>query len=150
MIFLPLYSMEGTVIANVTYYAAVSASCPVPELAYQYLRMFLSEDVQWESARRQPGRTQYQGLLEGSWPVRTTGSTAALWENYLNQLNGGTKLLQSLNPEDNMLESVTDQIDCVSFLTDASYALQTVLADKNPEERIDQWLADLQYRMMEA
>ena len=65
-------------------------------------------------------------------------------------MNKGTKLLQSLNPQDNILESITDQIDSVSFLTDASYALQTVLVDKNPEERIDQWLSDLQYRMMEG
>ena len=150
MTFLPLSSMDGAVTANVTYYAAVSASCQAPELAYQYLRMFLSEDVQWESARRQPASTQYEGLLESSWPVRTVGSTAVLWENYLNQLNKGTKLLQSLNPQDNILESITDQIDSVSFLTDASYALQTVLVDKNPEERIDQWLSDLQYRMMEG
>ena len=75
---IPLQSVSGEVIANVTYYAAVGAGCTDPGLAYQFIREFLSEECQWE-------RTHELGewhLLSVGWPVRAEGSVEALWPRY--------------------------------------------------------------------
>lgn len=90
---LPLRSVGGDVVAEVTYYGAVGSGCENPELAYAFVRSFLLEDSQWEENRPQSlnavgekGRkvstanaTQVPGLIEDGWPVRVKGSLAPLW-----------------------------------------------------------------------
>lgn len=147
--FLPLRSMEGTVSASVTYYAAVDGSCATPELAYRFIRLFLTEDAQWEGLRRQPAGTQYPTLLEDSWPVRTKGSTAALWESYKEQVSS-PPLKQVELADDTVLDSLTSQIQTVSFQTDAMQQLSGVVFAENLEESVDAWLQDLRYGLMEG
>lgn len=75
----PVRSMDGSVIADVTYYGAISAGSQNPELAYEFLRAFLTEDFQWER-----NLIDVQGVwkLAGyGWPVRSEGSYAALTES---------------------------------------------------------------------
>ena len=62
----PLRSMDGSVVADVTFYGAVSSGCKHPELAYEFLRHFLSMDFQHE-----PTKLDFYG-----WPVRTAESVA--------------------------------------------------------------------------
>lgn len=90
---LPMRSIGGDVVANVTYYGAVGSGCQDPERAYEFLRMFLLEESQWEANRPQSlnavgekGRkvsttntTQVPGLIEEGWPVRSQGSLDSLW-----------------------------------------------------------------------
>ena len=90
---LPMRSMGGDVVADVTYYGAVGSGCKDMELAYRFLRQFLLEDSQWERNRPQSqnavgekGRkvsttnsTQMTGLIEDGWPVRIEGSLEPLW-----------------------------------------------------------------------
>ena len=90
---LPLRAMGGDVVANVTYYGAVGAGCDDSETAYEFLRMFLSEESQWEENRPQSqnavgekGRkinttnaSQHPGLIGDGWPVRVAGSLNPLW-----------------------------------------------------------------------
>lgn len=90
---LPMRSIGGDVVAQVTYYGAVGSGCKDPELAYSFLRMFLLEESQWEQNRPkspyavgEKGRkisttngTQATGLIEKGWPVRTQGSLQPLW-----------------------------------------------------------------------
>lgn len=75
----PIRAMDGSVIADVTYYGAISAGCQNPELAYEFLRAFLTEDFQWER-----NLTDVRGAWKPAgygWPVRTEGSYAALTES---------------------------------------------------------------------
>ena len=62
----PLRAVDGSVVADVTYYGAISSGCKYPELAYEFLRNYLSAEFQYKSS-----------LLDNfGWPVRTAGSVA--------------------------------------------------------------------------
>lgn len=151
---LPVHSLEGQVTATVTYYAAVDVSCRTPRLAYKYLRMFLSEDAQWETLRRQPSSTQYPSLLEQSFPVRTKGCLSTIWNSYKMQPSKGDRgalpKLRSLAPDEAVIDSLTEQIDQVNFITDLVSSLDTVLTANNVEESFDNWLAELQFSLAEG
>ena len=89
----PLRTADGSLIAEVTYYGAVGGGCDTPELAYEFLRAFLTEEYQWDIYRpridksyalrdtRRRSEVQTRGLVEDSWPVRSTGSAVYLWDN---------------------------------------------------------------------
>ena len=87
----PMRNTDGAVVAEVTYYGAIGSSCREPGLAYDFLRMFLTEEYQWDMIRpraprenidffKLPAEVQVDGMIEDSWPVRTTGATAYLWD----------------------------------------------------------------------
>ncbi|MBQ8280199.1 MAG: extracellular solute-binding protein [Roseburia sp.] len=93
----PLRAMDGSVVAEVTYYGAVGAGTNQPELAYDFLREFLTEDYQWEILRPQTDRSkddmwnhareiQNDGLVEESWPVRSKEAASYLWKNWRYQI----------------------------------------------------------------
>ena len=42
----PLRSTDGSVTADITFYGAVTSGCKNPELAYEFLRYFLTEESQ--------------------------------------------------------------------------------------------------------
>lgn len=74
----PVRSLDGSIIADVTYYGAITAGCQNPELAYEFLRAFLTEDFQWEKNLVDVGRIWRPAGY--GWPVRTVGSFSALTE----------------------------------------------------------------------
>lgn len=76
----------GDLIADVTYFGAVGASCRHPELAYEFLRLFLSEDAQWEVNRSRSTQGFQAGLIAAGWPVRAEGAAEYLWQNMEFQL----------------------------------------------------------------
>lgn len=94
----PLRAINGSVVAEVTYYGAVGAGSQNPELAYDFLREFLTEEYQWDILRPQTDRSkdsmingyaqelQNDGLVEHSWPVRANGAAVDLWKNWCYQL----------------------------------------------------------------
>lgn len=93
----PLRSTDGQASATVTYYGAVGGGCAVPELAYEFLRQFLTEEFQWDIYRprvkktneifdHEPPEPQRYILVESSWPVRFDGSVEPLWDNRAYQL----------------------------------------------------------------
>ncbi len=143
----PLRSIENQVTATVTYYAAVDASCEEMELAYNYLRMFLSEEAQWEALRREPAFTQYPTLLEQSFPVRTKGALSGVWGYFKAQAFGADEKkrqkLFAYVPDEATLDNLIDQIDQAYILTDAVAKLDTVFASDSVEESVDDWLAAL-------
>ena len=63
---LPVSALDGNVVADVTYYGAVGADSKNPELAYEFLRWFLSEEAQWQE--NEDLASSYIG-----WPVRAKG-----------------------------------------------------------------------------
>lgn len=101
---LPLRTTDGSVAATVTYFGAVGSSCDVPELAYAFLREFLTEEFQWDIYRPRVEKPlpiplilnfhecQTLGLVENSWPVRSLGSAEYLWDlrQYQAYSTGGT------------------------------------------------------------
>ncbi len=94
----PLRASDGSIIASISYYGAVSCSCRQPELAYEFLRQFLTEEFQWDTYRPRnekkgtllnwPYEVQTKGQVEGSWPVRADGAFPHLWSNLKYQARG--------------------------------------------------------------
>ena len=78
----PIRTFSGDTIANVLYYAAIDANSQNTELAYAFLRLFLSEDAQWDTIRNTNLENSSYGLLEQGWPVRSIGSVSPLWMRY--------------------------------------------------------------------
>lgn len=83
---IPLRGCGGQLSAHVTYYGAVGAGCQYPEEAYEFLRLFLGEDAQWE--RNRPfdysqwyahGIPYRYTLIEDGWPVRIKNGTNEVW-----------------------------------------------------------------------
>ena len=75
----PIRATDGSVNAEITYYAAIGAGCESPELAYEFIRLFLLEDSQWESNAKNVG----WDLAAYSWPVRAQGAPELLYRNLL-------------------------------------------------------------------
>lgn len=125
----PVPSDQGDHIANITYYTAISSDCSNPDYAYEFCRMFLLEDSQWERSRLQPAQAQYMDLMEQGWPVRTKGSVAALWENYRQQT--GTPYAD-ITLEDSMLPILSEEMNIVRFPdTNLSRSFDELLASLN-------------------
>ena len=72
----PLRSSDGSVVAEVTYWGAIDANCENVELAYAFLRQFLSREVQWETTRSELDIDQSGSLYAEGYPVRVEGSVA--------------------------------------------------------------------------
>jgi len=109
----PVRSVEGDVIANVTYYGAIGADCKHPEEAYGFLRQFLTEDSQWERFR--PQQERKEGFMEAGWPVLVKGSAAPLWE-ILRAQNSST-YFSGIDFQDADIPLLTEEIRQVRFLS---------------------------------
>lgn len=119
----PVRTVEGDTVATVSYYGAVGANCAAPEAAYGFLRLFLTEEYQWELSRPQPASHQYEGLVEGSWPVRIKGSAAPLWANYFLQTKEQCRTAKAirigkLSIDDTAVPALDWEIDIVRFPID--------------------------------
>lgn len=105
----PLRTTAGDTLGLVTYYGAVGSGCQDPELAYEFLRQFLTEDAQWEQGRDMLNEEWPFTPMEG-WPVRTVGSVRALWASA--QQSGK---LPELQPSDSDVLLVEKEPDVVRF-----------------------------------
>ena len=65
---LPVTAVDGSVVADVTYYGAVGAESTKPELAYEFLRQCLTEKCQWQE-NEDLASAKFAG-----WPVRAKGN----------------------------------------------------------------------------
>lgn len=75
--FVPLTGKDGKIVAEISCYAAVDANCEYPELAYEFLRYFLTEESQWETNVH----TDDYLMFSNGYPVRTVGSVGILHQN---------------------------------------------------------------------
>lgn len=73
---IPLTAADGTLTANVSWYGGVSAECRYPELAYELLRTFLTEDIQ-HTQNAWAGAVLVQEQL--CWPVRYRDAATEIW-----------------------------------------------------------------------
>ena len=76
---LPLAAMDGSVVAEVTFFGAIGANCENPELAYELLRPMLMEDAQWQNHKVRI-ITPITYMSEG-WPVRARGAGYQVFRN---------------------------------------------------------------------
>jgi len=114
----PLRSTDGSVTADITFYGAVTRGSENPELAYEFLRYFLTEESQWEENVRFV-RTNNSRLMAAGWPVRVKGSAGALHTH----LKGWTWNIQR---RDGKIESLADAIP----YTDEDVPILNVKIDK--------------------
>ena len=129
----PVRSTNGDYIATVSYYGAIGSTCNSPEAAYLFLKMFLSEDSQWELYRNTDHISQYPGLMEQSYPVRIKDSVEPLWQNLKNQPNSISsgqetyKLYQTIDHitiTQSDLDILNTKIDLVRFPLPYEYSLK--------------------------
>lgn len=67
---IPMRASDGSLISNVSFYGAIGANTQYPDLAYEFLRQLLLEEIQWQPTLEE--------MLEFGWPVLLEGSGPAL------------------------------------------------------------------------
>ncbi len=85
---LPVRSVDNSVTAWVTWYGAVGSSCDNPDLAYEYLRCFLTEEYQWELNRPvisnlATREKESKGMVADGWPVRYLGMAEYVSDSFM-------------------------------------------------------------------
>ena len=75
---IPVRATNGELVACVTYYAAIGNGCSDPELAYEFVREFLTEEVQFEHQKLERSKYSACAMATGL-PVRSNGKAADLW-----------------------------------------------------------------------
>lgn len=111
----PVRTLEGDVLANVDYYGAVGASCKHADVAYAFLRGFLTEPYQWENLRELPAGEQHPGLLERAFPVRDEDAVEPLWEKLKYQAEGARLVPGAESVVDAIEQVVLTQSDVQVF-----------------------------------
>lgn len=123
---LPVRAIDGSLVADITYYGAVGADCAYPEVAYDFLSSFLHRDAQWETARPQSSRSFTPGLIGYGWPVRAAGSVGPLWRNlqfqasfYLGEDGSGWEdraaVVAEVSLTDSDISALSARIDTAQF-----------------------------------
>lgn len=83
----PVRAADGSLNAEITWYGAVGAGCDEPELAYELLRIFLSEEIQWEQYwPRNAGLGTVEEKVAEGHIVRSVGSAEPFYENIRKRL----------------------------------------------------------------
>ena len=100
----PLQAIDGSVVADVTMYAAVTSGCEHPELAYDFLRQILGEEFQWQTGEI------HSDLDFFGWPVRIKGSA-----NPVCDVDIGTNPISGENVTDTDMPILNAKIDHVRF-----------------------------------
>lgn len=94
---IPLRGTDGGLTAYVTWYGAVSAGSGHIAEAYDLLRLFLTEDAQYEVGRpfRKPllpvavaAKPRWTTLMEEGWPVRMENGAGRLWHVLRTSIQG--------------------------------------------------------------
>ncbi len=126
----PQRTTRGDTVAYVVYYGAVSSSCKAPETAYEFLRRFLMEDAAGDNEQTLLCGEWTLSPLENGWPVRTTGSVAALWEKVANTFSDGK--LKDVQLNDTDFPVMETNFDIVYFpVRNNAAALLSQLNDAN-------------------
>lgn len=81
LVAIPVRAANGDLVACVSYFAAVGNGCSNPELAYKFIRKFLTEDVQFERERLELSKYSATSIASGL-PVRSKGKADELWTMY--------------------------------------------------------------------
>ncbi len=126
LIMFPLRSVDGSLVANVTYWGAVGAGCEYPEVAYDFLRLLLMEDTQWEFNRPSAPDGGFRGRVAAGWPVRVEGSVESLWDGYRERISAhaagnsqiarwANQILRTVDVTEADIPLMDEQIDVIRF-----------------------------------
>ncbi len=164
----PLRSSDGSVTANITYWGAVSSSCDNVELAYDFLRLLLSEKVQWEIGRSKLSTGFANSLYCSGYPVRIHGSVEHLTTSVINMASyyqspddpegrdERLKLLENVRLTDSDFPLLDVKIDKVRFTilweldltVERNFSVAYDPFSVPTDEEIDKWAKEL-YRELE-
>ena len=161
---IPLRAIDGSLVAHVTYYGAVGSSCENPEVAYEFLRLFLQEDAQWEYDRQLTKDHSYAhaNFIDDGWPVRAMGAVEHLEETCIRGLSlayqrkEDTKLRADdvINvdlSEEDVHDLITAQIDEVRFRIPLEWDLRTVMSsDADVDEVAEEMIYMLELHLAEG
>ena len=119
----PLRCADGSLMADIEWWGAVGAGSGHPQAAYDFLRLLLLPESQWE-LKRPLGTKNHSasGLFASGWPVRAVGSVEPLWTELSAQLSNydtddpgelsRIEALQSVTlTDDDILSLLTVEID---------------------------------------
>lgn len=113
----PLRTDGGDVIATVAYWGAIGSGCKNVETAYEFLRIFLSEEAQWKKAYLD--EREYPPQVGYGWPVRAKGATPYFYNDALKwteRMDGSLQQsYRSLELTDQDLPVLDADIDIVRF-----------------------------------
>ncbi len=88
----PLRSSDGSLSAEVTYWGAIGAGCEHIDIAYDFLRQFLSEEVQWETEKSERLIGAAHSLYVNGYPVRIKGSVTPATRYVINLAYNATDI----------------------------------------------------------
>lgn len=137
---LPMPSIDGSTVAEITYFGAVSAGCEHPEEAYEFLRMFLTPEVQFQKTLSS-GATHLR-IDDCAWPVRVTGSVdgkyrvALEWAGMQEPVRDRSAFF-NLELTDDDLSFIREPIDHVRFSTPFSYEFFSSVDALNDDLLVD-------------
>ncbi len=133
--FIPVRASDGTLNAEITYWGAVSAGCGNKKLAYEFLRLFLTPEVQHETGFQGKEKfysTEFFSMEDGipgemslaGWPVRYKGFTEKRWgrvlegfENINSRNEKRKRELMELTIDDSDLPILDVPIDSARFIS---------------------------------
>lgn len=121
----PIRSIDGDLVADVTYYAAVGSGSDQPELAYSFIREFLMEEHQWTQTR-----SETTAMIESGWPVRSVGSTEYLWDGYKEAILSETKRDANQLPRRKNFEDMQITDDDITIVTEQITRVRFPLAEE--------------------
>ena len=165
----PLYSADGSLIAQIEYWGAVGSNCEYPDIAYDFLREFLSREAQWELNRDPLHISRYQSFYEDGVPVRNKGSMLPLaqvvkymateyWQTG-DDIEKRSLMLQAVTIEESDIPVWYAEIDEVRFASPRVEQLYSEISrmlfqDSNPnvdyDEMAKEFEMDLRYLMAEG
>ncbi len=145
LVAVPVRAADGDLVACVSYYAAVGNGCSDPELAYDFVREFLTEDVQFERQRLELSRYSAASIAIGL-PVRSKGKAADLWtlEKKINKDWGGDaeqthrkRAVMGVSLTQADVPILDEHIDRVYFTTSFDQQIMTAAVGKVMFEQAD-------------
>lgn len=96
----PITGATGEIAADVTYFGAVGSACAYPEVTYEFLRLLLLPQIQWEEMVPEDAAAEVMYTASG-YPVRALDSASTLYRNYFEQQSAHQDLLlDDLSPDE--------------------------------------------------
>lgn len=160
----PLTTKDGTLVADVSFYGAVGAGCEHPELAYDFIRQFLSESSQWEVSVRSK---DINALMADGYPVRMLGSLELIRSNLMGvQVSTNSDVdvqeryhaVESVKLVDEDIRIIQESVNKAQFPIPPEESLSDILQHKitanTTAEEIDaladEWLKELEFHLYEG
>lgn len=124
----PLTGVDGRIVAEVSFFGAVDANTEHPQVAYDFLRLFLAEESQWEQNVPENNMNPY--MTNFGYCVQTNHSAAPYFQSIQARAARNTGLL-FVDDESLSVEERTDRMCRMNMveITDADVPILQVQID---------------------